>query len=337
MPERPGPPRTRTSRPRAAPAAAPLRFVYGPVPSRRLGWSLGVDILPQGAKTCTLDCIYCQLGPTGRTRIRRREFCPPAEILAQIRAALASGRRIDFITFSGSGEPTLNLSLGRLIRAIKRLTRVPVAVLTNATLLHRPDVRRELRLADLVVPSLDAATSAMLVKVNRPHPSLRLDRMLEGLRRFRAEFPGRLWLEIMLVAGINDSPAHIRALKAAAAGIRPDRIHLNTPVRPPAEPWARPLTRAALERIREELGDNAEIAADFAPAGAAAPPERPVPGMEESLLAMIRRRPITLDDAAAGLACHRNEVLKALERLLGAGRIRRIDHGGRAFYEPAQP
>ncbi len=224
------------------------KFVYGPVASRRLGFSLGVDIIP--FKTCTLDCTYCQLGSAGKTSVRRGSWFPPEDILAQVRAALASGQRIDVITFSGSGEPTLSRDIGFLIREIKRMTSVPVAVLTNGTLLTRKDVRRDLLAADVVVPSLDAVPAALFRRVNRPHASLDNRRIVEGLVRFRDEFRGEIRLEIMLIEGVNDSPAAIEAVKRAVARIRPDRIELNTVVRPPADPRAGALGPAGLRRIR---------------------------------------------------------------------------------------
>jgi len=304
------------------------RYVYGPVPSRRLGFSLGVDIIPY--KTCTLDCIYCQLGRTPRTTNRRRSWVPAAEVLAQVRAALRSGRRIDAVTFSGSGEPTLNRDLGRLIRGIKKIARVPVVVLTNGTLLGRKDVRDDLEAADIVVPSLDAATQASFRKVNRPHASIRSARMIDGLAEFRKSFRGRIWLEIMLVKGVNDSPAHLRALKRAAERIRPDRIHLNTVVRPPAEARARPLSPARLERIRAMFGPRAEVIAAFGKTGQAAGP----PGLDEDVLATVGRRPVTVDDIAAALGRHRDEVLKTLSHLLERKRVRAVAHRGRTFYRP---
>jgi wyosine [tRNA(Phe)-imidazoG37] synthetase (radical SAM superfamily) len=309
--------------------ASPHRFVYGPVPSRRLGFSLGVDILP--FKTCSLDCVYCQLGPTGRTTARRRACFSVREILAQVREALRSGRRIDHITFSGSGEPTLNRNLGRLIRGIKRMTSIPVAVLTNGTLLSRKDVREDLLTADVVVPSLDAATAPLFRAVNRPHASLEAERMIDGLARFRREFPGRLWLEVMLVKGVNDSPAHVRALKGAIATIRPDRVQLNTVVRPPAEASARPLSPRELGRIARALGAGAEVVADFGPRRAPAGRGDP----EEAILATVRRRPVTSEDIAASLAARRDEVLKAVARLLAARKVRATRHGRKTFYEPA--
>jgi len=304
-------------------------YVYGPVPSRRLGFSLGVDILP--FKTCTLDCIYCQLGPSAKTTARRGDFVPVREVLAQIRKAVRSSGRIDHITFSGSGEPTLNRSIGRIIREIKKTTPIPVAVLTNGTLLHRRDVREDLLQADIVVPSFDAATAGILARVNRPHPSIRLERMMRGLAEFRKEFKGRIWLEIMLVAGVNDSPAHLREIRKVLAVIRPDRIHLNTVVRPPAERTALPLGRKEMERVRRALGGNCEIVADF-------PERKKAPaavGLSKAVLSMVRRRPVTAEDIASSLGRDRDEVLKSLAALLEAGKLRRIVHRRKTYFEPA--
>jgi wyosine [tRNA(Phe)-imidazoG37] synthetase (radical SAM superfamily) len=317
-------PETRTVRSRRP------RCVYGPVPSRRLGYSLGVDIVP--FKTCTLDCVYCQLGPTERTRVRRGDFVPVKDVLDQVRRALAAGRPIDVITFSGSGEPTLNRSLGRLIRGVKRMTRLPVAVLTNGTLLHRPDVRRDLRAADLVVPSFDAATPALFRRVNRPHRSLRLGRFLAGLQTFRKGYHGRLWLEIMLVKGLNDRPVHIARLKKVVAALRPDKVHLNTVVRPPAEAWAKPLSPVELEKLRRALGPNVEVAADFRKA---AQPAVPSGDLEAGVLAVVRRRPMSLDDLRRTLGRTAVEVRGALQALEAGAKVRRARHGRRIFYEAA--
>jgi wyosine [tRNA(Phe)-imidazoG37] synthetase (radical SAM superfamily) len=303
------------------------RFVYGPVASRRLGFSLGLDIIP--FKTCTLDCVYCQLGPTAKTTDRRRSWFPPEEILAQVKAALGSGQRIDVVTFSGSGEPTLSSDIGRLIRAIKKTTRIPVAVLTNATLLTRQAVRRDLAAADIVVPSLDAALAPVFRRVNRPHSSLESRKIIDGLVRFRDEFAGEIRLEIMLVKGINDSPDHVRALKAAVARIRPDRIELNTVVRPPADRRAGALGPAAMARIRAELGPKAEVVASFA-----ARKQAPVSGaLEAAILTTVGRRPQTVADVASALGRHRDEVLKSMMSLLGRRLVRQVVHEGRTYYK----
>ena len=302
------------------------RYVYGPVPSRRLGLSLGVDILP--FKTCTLDCTYCQLGSTRKTSRRRGSWFPPRQILSQVKEALDSGQRIDVITFSGSGEPTLNRDIGRLIRSIKKMTRIPVAVLTNGTLLTRKDVRQDLAAADLVVPSLDAVPETVFRRVNRPHSSLRSRKIVDGLARFREEFRGEIWLEVMLVKGVNDSPAAIEAVKKALVRIRPDRIELNTVVRPPADRRAGALSAAGLAGIRARLGPKAEVVASFAKRKQA-----PASGdLDRAILVTLGRRPQTAADIAAALGRRRDEVLKALSRLLAQGRVERQFHGGRTYF-----
>jgi len=303
-------------------------FVYGPVASRRLGFSLGIDILP--FKTCTLDCVYCQLGPSSHTTVRRRAFFDPKAVLQQVRKAVASGERIDHITFSGSGEPTLNRSLGEIIRGIKKMTSIPVVVLTNGTLLHRPDVRRDLRLADVVVPNLDAATPRLFAGVNRPDQALRLDRMLEGLAAFRRGFKGEIWLEVMLVAGVNDAPAHVRKLRKIIDAVGADKVQLNTVVRPPAERAARPLGESRMRAICRALGPTCEIAVAF-PKRAQTPSRA---GLERSILAMARRRPVTASDIAASLGRDPDQVAGALASLVSAGRITSVLHAGIRFYEP---
>lgn len=307
--------------------AAARRHVYGPVPSRRLGYSLGVDILP--FKTCTLDCVYCQLGASPKKRLRRGDFAPADAVLGEIKAAVASGRRIDTITFSGSGEPTLNRSLGRLIRGIKSFTAIPVTVLTNGTLLHRSDVRRELAAADVVVPSLDAATPGLFRRVNRPHRGLSFERLVDGLRRFRREYRGRIRLEVMLVKGINDSPAHIRRLRKIIDEVRPDAVDLTTPVRPPAESWVRPLTPRELETVRRAIGPLASAAGEFRREAQA----EKTADVAAAVLAVTARRPVTVADLVRSLGRPSAAIRRALSPLVASGRIRRVTHGRRVFYE----
>lgn len=302
--------------------------VYGPVPSRRLGFSLGVDILPY--KTCSFDCVYCQLGRSVEKSARRGRYFSPREILAEIRRALGGARRIDHITFSGSGEPTLNVQIGRLIRDIKKMTSVPVVVLTNSSVLGLKSVRQALRPADIVVPSLDAATASGFRKVNRPHPSIRIENVIAGLEKFRGEFKGQIWLEIMLVKGVNDSPEDIEALKRAIGRVKPDRVQLNTVVRPPAEKWAKPLGQRALERIQEELGGGAEVVVDFRKKQRASG----TVDLRKEILAMVERRPVTIRDMAHSLGCGVSDVRRQILPLLRWRRIRRVEHKGSAYYEP---
>jgi wyosine [tRNA(Phe)-imidazoG37] synthetase (radical SAM superfamily) len=290
-----------------------------------------VDILPY--KTCSFDCIYCQLGRSARKSGRRGRYFSAAGILRQIKRAIDENPRIDHITFSGSGEPTLNIRIGRLIREIKRTTDIPVVVLTNSSLLGSPAVRRALRAADIVVPSLDAATAASFRRVNRPLPATRVEGIIDGLIGFRREFPGRIWLEVMLVKGINDSPADIRALKKAIARIRPDKIQLNTVVRPPAEEWARPLSPAALRRIGKELGSRAEVVAHFR----RRPGARGAPDIRKAILAMAGRRPVTLQDMTASLGRKEDDIRPHLETLLRWRRIFPQRHKGAVYYSSAEP
>jgi len=313
------------------PAGFPSQVhIYGPVPSRRLGYSLGVDILPY--KTCTLDCVYCQLGPTPETTERAGSFFEEQEILSQIQDAVTSSQgRIDYVTFSGSGEPTLNAGLGSLIRKIKAMTDIPVAVLTNSTLLTLQEVRQALMEADLVVPSLAAATQEAFERVNRPHPSLEVRDIIQSLVRFRQEYRGQLWLEVMLVAGINDSPEHIQELKETAAAIHPDRVQLNTVVRPPAEGFAQALTQERMEEIREIFGPEAEIIADFSDDPRLSGRE----AVEAAIVDLVKRRPVTLTDLANSLGLHRNEIIKYLDLLRKDDKIRVVFHKGRKYYEPS--
>jgi len=302
--------------------------IYGPVPSRRLGFSLGIDIIP--FKTCSLNCIYCQLGPTTKKTIHRKEYLSSSEILSQIKKKLSSGQRIDYITFSGSGEPTLNRALGKLIKETKKMTSIPVAVLTNGTLLSQKSIRNALMDADLVVPSLDAATQEIFVKVNRPHSSLKLEEIIEGLRKLRQEFKGTIWLEIMLVKGVNDSPSHIRKLKEAIAKIKPDKVQLNTVIRPPAEEFARPLSLRELEKIKKTFGTNCEIIVEFDRKAQKSTSEN----LEGAILSLIQRRPVTLADISSSLGKHKNEIIKYLNFLLEEGKIKPVTHQGLKYFEP---
>ena len=308
----------------------PVPHIYGPVPSRRLGFSLGVDIIPY--KTCSFNCIYCQLGRTERKTRRRRRFFAPRAILRQVREAITKSPRVDHITFSGSGEPTLNVAIGELIRKIKRITDIPVAVLTNSSFLTRKAVRRALRAADVVVPSLDAARAATFRRVNRPLPASRVEEIICALSLFRREFKGLIWLEVMLVKGINDSPADIRALKRAIARIRPDKVQLNTVVRPPAEKWARPLSRRALDQVRKELGGEAEVVAEFkkktrSPSGL---------DIRKAILSMAERRPVTRKDIASSLGRKEKDIRSHLEALLRWRRLSQRKHRGSVYYSASK-
>jgi wyosine [tRNA(Phe)-imidazoG37] synthetase (radical SAM superfamily) len=305
------------------------KYLYGPVPSRRLGLSLGVDIIP--SKYCTYSCIYCQLKRTDHLTIERRSFYPIDDILSELRRRIAEIEvKPDRITFSGSGEPTLNSDIGRIITEIKSLTDIPVVVITNGSLLWMPEVRNELLNADFVVPSLDCARPETFRKVNRPHRSLDIERIKQGIIEFKKEFKGKIWLEILLVRGINDSEEDIRSLIDFTVNLKPDRVQLNTVVRPPAEEYAQPVTRDELERIALLFHPKAEVIAEFEAKTKHAAGEH----LEKNLItAMLDRRPCTLKDVAASLAFDEKEIEAAVAEMVKAGEVEARDEStGRYYY-----
>ncbi len=299
--------------------------VFGPVPSRRLGRSLGVDLVP--LKTCSYDCIYCQLGPTTCKTVERKEWVPLDEVTAEVREKLAT--EPDYITLSGSGEPTLYARLGELVSAIKSSTDIPVAVLTNGSLLSDPDVRAGLAEADLVVPSLDAGDEALFRHINRPHEAITFDRMVDGLVAFRDAYRGAYWLEMFLLGGMTALAAEVDKIGRVIDRIRPDKVQLNTVTRPPAEDFALPVTREDMERLAARLGDRAEVIADFRGVHR----EREFAARREDVLDLLRRRPCTLDDVAAGLGLHANEAVKYVTELQERGAVAPEIRGEHTYYK----
>jgi wyosine [tRNA(Phe)-imidazoG37] synthetase (radical SAM superfamily) len=301
-------------------------LVYGPVPSRRLGRSLGLDLVPY--KTCSYDCAYCQLGRTTRRTLRRAEYVPVDELIRQMRERPARCERPDYISLAGSGEPTLHSGLGKIIHRIKQVTDIRLALLTNGSLFHDPQVRREAAGADLVLPSLDAGDEEVFKRVNRPAAGLTFEKMLGGLVNFREEYVGPIWLEVMLVGGINDDPLSLERIRAAALKAKPDRIQLNTVTRVPAETSALRIPLDELQRIRDFFGERAEIIADY-PAGEIKV-ESAVNEME--IMEMLARRPCSLEDIASGLRINRMVVAKELDRLEAEQKIVRTEWAGRLLY-----
>jgi wyosine [tRNA(Phe)-imidazoG37] synthetase (radical SAM superfamily) len=238
-----------------------MKYIYGPIKSRRLGLSLGLSLSPN--KICNFDCIYCQWGSVGRTVFERKEYVGADEIILELKSWMQKNpqeaRELKFITLSGLGEPTLNTCIGELIDQVKNITGLKIAIITNSTLLGDPAVRHGLLKADLIVPSLDAVDIELFKRIDRPHSDVKLNKIIEGLVALRKEFHGQIWLEIMLIAGMNDALEHIEELKKVIWRINPDKIHLNSPVRSTAEKNVFPVEKAKLEKIREILGDKAEI------------------------------------------------------------------------------
>ncbi len=301
-----------------------MKYIFGPVPSRRLGRSLGVDLAP--FKTCSYDCIYCQLGRTTNKTIERREWVPLDGILAELVENLET--KPDYITLAGSGEPTLYSRIGELINDIHKMTSVPIAVLTNGSLLWLPEVRTQIRNADLIVPSLDAGDETTFEAVNRPHPSINFEQMLEGLIAMKQESPAAYWLEVFISGNYTSEDSQARKIAAHVAKIKPDKVQLNTVTRPPAEDYAVGVDRTRLEEIAAMFSPQAEIIADFTSVHAAAD----FSVTREAVAALLGRRPCSLDDISNGLGVHRNEMVKHLEKLLADNTIERIRVNGKTFY-----
>jgi wyosine [tRNA(Phe)-imidazoG37] synthetase (radical SAM superfamily) len=306
-----------------------MKYVFGPVPSRRLGQSLGIDPIP--LKTCNWNCVYCQLGRTAPLINDRRDYFPREEIVEQVKAALMTHGRdeIDWVTFVGSGEPTLHAGLGWMIRQIKSLTSIPIAVITNGSMLYRADVREELLAADAVLPSLDAATETLYRTINRPHPHLTFASLVDGLDAFRHAYGGKLWVEVMLVKGLNDSEEALKHLAVVLRRIGPDVIHLSLPVRPPAEPWVQPADDEALMRAAAILGSTASLIhpreGEFDLTGY----ENPL----DAAVALITRHPLreqelvcALDRWAPGSAS------RVLSQLAATGRAQQVTRYGERFW-----
>jgi wyosine [tRNA(Phe)-imidazoG37] synthetase (radical SAM superfamily) len=302
-----------------------MAHLFGPVPSRRLGRSLGVDLIPP--KTCPYDCIYCEVGAT--THQTGKRFSYQADtIIGELEDYLEDlSQPPDIITLAGSGEPTLNLGLGRIIRFIKEMSQIPVAVLTNGALLYLPEVRHELAAADLVLPSLDSACEATYRLINRPLLELSLESLLKGLTSFRREYRGQIWLEVMLLKGLNDTDEELTCLRQAFTKIAPDKIQLNTAVRPVVESVARPLDKTEMAAAAAFLQGPVEVIASFNRADIAE-----LPCQDEDLVEMLSRRPMTTADLAKALGLPLVQVVARLKRLQDLGRVSHDRYHDQEFY-----
>ena len=306
------------------------KYLFGPVPSRRLGISLGVDLVPH--KVCSLDCVYCECGPTTKLTVHKKEYVLYDKVTAELDHFFKNNPDPDYITFSGSGEPTLNVRLGDILEFIKlKKPNIPVAVLTNGTLLYQQRVRQNLLKADVVLPSLDAASKNAFLKINRPAKKLDLNEYIHGLELFRKEYPGKIWLEVLIIPGYNDDETNLRSLKQAFHKILPDKIQLNTLDRPGIVNDLRPASQSELQRIVDFWRpENVEIIAK--------PPKRKDiksyrKDTETAILETISRRPCTLEDLVKILGLHANEVNKYLSVLEADNRIKPVRQKRGVFYQ----
>ena len=306
-----------------------MQHVFGPVPTRRLGRSLGIDPVP--LKTCNFSCVYCQLGRTRRLMVRRKVFFGVTGIVAEAATELSHHHDddIDWITFVGSGETTLCSRLGSLIYFIKSLSDLPVAVITNGSLLHLPKVRAELAAADAVLPSLDAGTEELYRRINRPHPDLTFAQHVEGLVEFRKEYRGKLWVEVMLLGGINDSSTALRDIATVLERVEPDEIHISTPTRPPAELWVELPDSDGLERAASILGRVAKVLKPVAVEG-----EAMVDGdLVGAILKIISRHPLQEIELQQILTRWvRGRVDETMAALAESGEIQVVKRLGRRFW-----
>lgn len=311
-----------------------MNFVFGPLPSRRLGQSLGVDPLPLKAKICNWNCIYCQLGRTVPLSNERSEYFPREDILAEVREALALHKpgAIDWVTIVGSGETTLHAGIGWLIRQIKGLTAIPVAVITNGSLLYREEVRADLVAADAVLSSLDAGNARLFRQINRPWPGLSYEQLLDGLAAFRQEYHGKIWMEVMLMKGINDSEAALLEIAAALRRILPDQVHISLPSRPPAEPNIQLPDEDSLRRAAAILGVRAQVVqpsvGTFDLSG--------YENVGDAVLAIISRHPMGEQELRHALENWTpGQVEQALQKLTASGEAQVVERFGERFWTAA--
>ncbi|TFG24061.1 MAG: radical SAM protein [Promethearchaeota archaeon] len=307
-----------------------MKYIYGPVPSRRLGRSLGIDPIP--SKTCNFQCIYCQIGKTTFFTNERRNYYPKEDIIAEMREAIEQNeKKIDYITFVGSGEPTLYKDLEKLILKAKELSKNPVCVITNGALLYNSEVSKALMLADVVLPSLDAGDSQLFIKINRPHPSLKYNDIIQGIIEFKRKFKGKLWLEIMIIKGVNDSNENLLKIKEKIDLIKPDRIDINVPTRPPTENWVKIPDKSIIPLVKAIFGDIYDItfpekgnfdfySLDF----------------EKEVLSIIERHPMRQDQIIETFSTenfNQKEILKRLKALEYRKRIQRIIYNNEIFWK----
>jgi wyosine [tRNA(Phe)-imidazoG37] synthetase (radical SAM superfamily) len=305
-----------------------FRHLYGPVPSRRLGRSLGIDLVPH--KICTYDCIYCQIGNTTDKTPIRKEYVPVKKVLEEVSRFLRKETSsIDHISLSGSGEPTLHSQIRSIIEGIKAITSIPIAVITNGSLFYEEEVRKDLLGADIVLPSLDAVSSEVFMIINRPCSGISIEKVIEGMVEFRKVYKGQIWLEILFCKGVNDGKEELLKMKKTVDQILPDRIHLNTVVRPPSEKWAAPLNQKEIEEIQTFFGAKASIISEFD----RHPSSMPERDIKEEILKILKRRPLTPSDLSKGMGIPQNELDQYIEPLTQEGKIKTRIFSGSIYYE----
>jgi wyosine [tRNA(Phe)-imidazoG37] synthetase (radical SAM superfamily) len=307
-----------------------MKYIFGPVSSKRLGQSLGVDLLPP--KSCSWNCVYCQLGNTKTFVTKREEFFPREEILEEIKEALAANTSLDWITFVGSGETMLYKGIGWLIGEVKKLTTTPVAVITNGSLLYLPEVREELLQADAVLPSLNAGSETLHLQIDRPAAGLTFRQHVDGLVAFRKEYKGRLWIEVMLLGGINDSDEALHDLAAVLKEINPDMVHLVLPTRPAPE---QKVHIPSEEPIEQAIAILSTVATVVHPVKGTMD-LRSAPDLLHAITAIISRHPVQQRELQKAIAdCFPGEndkVCQVMQDMLATGRFKLVEHEGEPYW-----
>jgi wyosine [tRNA(Phe)-imidazoG37] synthetase (radical SAM superfamily) len=311
---------------------ASYHYLFGPVPSRRLGISLGVDLVPH--KVCSFNCVYCECGRTTELTQERDEYVHIYRVIDELKEFLKNRPELDHITFSGSGEPLLNKGIAGVLSFIKNnFPSYRTALMTNSSLLVRKEVRSEVLGFDVIVPSLDAVSRDVFNKINRPAPGISSMEIVNALCSLRQEYRGQLWLEIFIVPGVNDTPQEMDLLSKAAERIKPDKIHLNVLDRPGAESWVKPPTPEELNRILGYFRRvKVEVVSPMTPQE-----RRKAMAMGETvdaILALIKRRPCTAEDLALAVSITRDDANRILDALIEEGRIEFKTEERGIFFRP---
>jgi len=301
-----------------------MKYIFGPVFSRRLGLSLGVDLVPH--KVCSMDCLYCEVGPTTEKSLERAEYVPFSGVIGELKEYLSFKPELDYITFSGYGEPTLFSRLGELVDFLKDNYPYRLALLTNASLLYRDDVLKEVERVDVILPSLDAGSEEVFKRLNRPASGLTLSRVVEGIRRAVEELPGEVWVETLFVRGVNDSPEEVERIGELIHSLKPDRWQLNTVARPPAY-GVEGLTYQELESIAERVGyPRTEVVSS-----GSSKKRFSLGELKGEIYRMVLRRPCPVDEIAEALGADRESVETAVEELIKEGKVKELLFGGEPY------
>ncbi|MFW9820453.1 MAG: radical SAM protein [Candidatus Thorarchaeota archaeon] len=307
-----------------------MKYIYGPVPSRRLGNSLGIDPIP--SKTCNYQCIYCQLGRTTNFTNIRCNYFPKDQIIAELEKAIELHEKsMDYITFVGSGEPTLYKDLKDLMLKVKELSTKPICVITNGSLLNHKEIQETLMLSDLVLPSLDAGDKKTFIKINRPHPSLEFKKIIQGLKSFKKIYNGQFWIEVMLVRGINDSKQDLVKIKEKIDLINPDKIDINVPIRPPMEKWVKIPDKNTLSILNEIFVDYSNI--NFPEKGKFRTYSS---NFEKELISILERHPMREEqiiETFSSPTFSKNEIISQLKRLKFQKKIKDICYNNQIFWK----